>query len=356
MNKFKIGKKLISDNSQAYFIADIASNHDGSLTKAKELIHMAAESGANAAKFQNFFASTLVSDYGFKKLKNIKSHQSFWKDSTFNIYKKNEVPLKWTEVLFNTCKKYNIEYLTTPYDSEIIPYLNKFLFAWKVGSGDITWHDIIIKMAHTQKPIIISTGASNLYEIKKIYKKITKINKKICLMQCNTNYSANKSNFKYINLNVLKSFKLIFKNAILGLSDHTLNCETVLGAVTLGAKIIEKHFTDNNNNIGPDHKFSMNPRTWREMIDRTRNLEDSMGNGLKKLEKNEINTVILQRRSIRINKNLIKGHMLKKNDLDFLRPCPKDAIPPYEYEKIINKKLNKDLSEGEYLKYRYLNK
>jgi len=354
MNKFKIGKKFISDNSPAYFIADIASNHDGSLTKAKELIHMAAENGADAAKFQNFFAATLVSDYGFKKLRNIKSHQSFWSDSAFNIYKKNEVPLKWTESLFNTCKKYNIEYLTAPYDSEVIPYLNKFLCAWKIGSGDITWHDNVIKMAQTKKPVIISTGASNLSEIKKIYKKIIKVNKKICLMQCNTNYSADKSNFKYINLNVLKSFKLSFKNVILGLSDHTLDCETVLGAVALGARIIEKHFTDNNNNIGPDHKFSMNPRTWREMIDRTRNLEDSMGDGVKKLEKNEINTVILQRRCIRINKNLIKGHILKKNDLDFLRPCPKDAIPPYEYEKIINKKINKDLSEGEYLKYTYL--
>jgi N-acetylneuraminate synthase len=172
-------------------------------------------------------------------------------------------------------------------------------------------------------------------------------------MQCNTNYTGDKSNFKYINLSVLKNFKKKFKDAILGLSDHTPGHETVLGAVTLGARIIEKHFTDNNKNIGPDHKFSMNPRTWSEMVNSTRNLEKAIGSQIKKVENNEINTSVLQRRSIRVNKDVMKGQLLKKTDLEYLRPCPKDAIPPYEEDKIINKKITKNIRKGEYLKYKY---
>jgi N-acetylneuraminate synthase len=222
-----------------------------------------------------------------------------------------------------------------------------------VGSGDITWHKNILKMAKTKKPLIIATGASNFYEIQKLYNKIKKVNNKICLMQCNTNYTGDKSNFKYINLSVLKNFKKKFKDAILGLSDHTPGHETVLGAVTLGARIIEKHFTDNNKNIGPDHKFSMNPRTWSEMVNSTRNLEKAIGSQIKKVENNEINTSVLQRRSIRVNKDVMKGQLLKKTDLEYLRPCPKDAIPPYEEDKIINKKITKNIRKGEYLKYKY---
>jgi N-acetylneuraminate synthase len=356
MNKIRIGKKFVSENLPTYFIADIASNHDGSLSKAKELIHMAAESGADAAKFQNFYAKTLVSDYGFKNLKNLKSHQSKWKKSVFNTYKQNEVPLEWTQELAITCKKFKIEYMTAPYDENIIHYLNDYVDAWKVGSGDITWHENILKMAKTKKPIIIATGASNFYEIQKLYKKVEKVNNQICLMQCNTNYTGSKSNFKYINLSVLKNFKIKFKDAILGLSDHTPGHETVLGAVTLGARIIEKHFTDNNKNMGPDHKFSMNPKTWSKMVNSTRNLEMAIGSAIKKVEKNEINTSILQRRSIRVNKDLIKGQLLKKSDLEYLRPCPRDAIPPYDAYKIINKKIIKNIKKSRYLKYKYFKK
>ena len=122
-------------------------------------------------------------------------------------------------------------------------------------------------MAKTKKPILIATGASNLSEVKNTINKVKKFNDKIVLMQCNTNYTASKKNFSYINLNVLKSFKKTFNNCILGLSDHTFGHETVLGAISLGARVIEKHFTDDNRRIGPDHKFSMNPKTWRYMID-----------------------------------------------------------------------------------------
>tara|TARA_A100001011_G_C14319529_1_gene849772 strand:+ start:201 stop:1262 length:1062 start_codon:yes stop_codon:yes gene_type:complete len=350
MNKLTISKKIISENSPTYFIADIASNHDGSLKKAKKLIKIAAESGANGAKFQNFYAKTLVSDYGFKNLNTISSHQSEWQESVYKTYENNELPLKWTVELKEECAKNNIDYFTAPYDSKIINYLNKHLSVWKVGSGDITWHENILKLARTKKPLIIATGASTLEEVKKIYKKVIKINNNICIMQCNTNYTGSSNNFKFINLNVLKTYKKIFPKAILGLSDHTKGHETVLGAITLGARIIEKHFTDDNKKIGPDHKFSMNPKTWEHMIKSSRNLENSLGTYEKKIEDNEKETVILQRRAIRLVKNKKINEIIKKKDLCFLRPCPDDALAIYEIRKIIGKKYDRDYKKGDYIR------
>tara|TARA_A100001015_G_scaffold143074_1_gene158677 strand:- start:1161 stop:2231 length:1071 start_codon:yes stop_codon:yes gene_type:complete len=350
MNKIKIGNRIVNDNSPTYFIADIASNHDGSLSKAKELIHMAAESGADAAKFQNFYASTLVSDFGFKNLKNLNSHQNKWKKSVYETYKENEISLEWTSQLVKSCKKYKIDYFTAPYDKKIIKYLNKYVRAWKIGSGDITWHENILNMARTKKPILIATGASNFNEVKNIYNKVIKINKQICIMQCNTNYTGEDTNFKNINLSVLKLYKKKFPKAIIGLSDHTHGNITVLGAITLGARIIEKHFTDSNKNTGPDHKFSMNPKSWRYMIDAARHLESSLGREEKKVESNEKNTIVLQRRSIRVKKEIKKGEILKKNKFEFLRPCPSDAMQVYDFYKILNKKAPFKLKKYQYIK------
>jgi sialic acid synthase SpsE len=348
--KFNIGNNIISNSSRTYFIADIAANHDGKIERAKKLIYLAAEAGANAAKFQNFFAETIVSDYGFRILKRKISHQSKWKKSVFDVYKNAELPLSWTYELKKTCKKAGIDYFTAPYDFSIINYLNKHVCAWKIGSGDITWHDQIIKLAKTQKPIIIATGASKMSEIEKIIKKIKKISNKIVLMQCNTNYTGDASNFKYINLNVLNSFKKKYPNIILGLSDHTPGHEAVLGAISLGAKVIEKHFTDSNKRSGPDHYFSMNPLSWKKMIVASRKLEDMLGSNIKKVEKNEKFTVILQRRSIRANKIIKKGEKIKKESLCFLRPCPKNSLNPFEYHKILNKKARKQINFHQVIK------
>ena len=350
-NSLKIGNSKINVNSKTYFIADIAANHDGDLEKAKDLIYMAKEAGADAAKFQHFKAKTIVSDYGFKNLGSKASHQKNWKKSVYEVYEDAEVPLNWTETLYETCKKADIDFFTSPYDINEIDYINQFVPAYKVGSGDITFHDIVLKMANYNKPILIATGASKLDEVIELMQKVEKVNKDIVLMQCNTNYTANDENFKYIQLNVLKSYAQLFPNAILGLSDHTLGHTTVLGAVALGAKVIEKHFTDNNNLEGPDHKFSMNPVTWKEMVDRTRELEYALGGTIKKVEDNESETCILQRRCLRVTKDLKEGTIITQDMVEALRPAPKGAILPYEIEDIIGKKLNNNIAEGADLKW-----
>tara|TARA_B100002051_G_C16227998_1_gene389049 strand:- start:2 stop:532 length:531 start_codon:yes stop_codon:yes gene_type:complete len=175
-------------------------------------------------------------------------------------------------------------------------------------------------------------------------------------MQCNTNYTNSDENFKFINLNVLKLYKEKFPNVILGLSDHTSGHSTVLGAIALGARMIEKHFTINNNLDGPDHKFSMNPETWREMIDRARELEKSLGNGKKIIEKNEIQPAIVQRRAIRVNKNIKKNSIINGGDLTFLRPCPANALPPYKAKDILGKKIIKNIKNGDVIRLKDVKK
>lgn len=337
---------------KTYFIADIAANHDGDLNRAKHLCLLAKQSGANAAKFQHFKAQTIVSDKGFKDLGSQQSHQSKWKKSVYEVYDDASVPLDWTPELKKYCDEIGIDFFTTPYDLDYVDYLDNFVSCYKIGSGDITWHKMLHKVASKGKPVIIATGASSIQEVIEAIKILSSYDIEICLMQCNTNYTVSPENFKYINLNVLKTYKTMFPNIKLGLSDHTPGDITVLGAVSLGAIMVEKHFTDDNDRNGPDHPFSMNPKTWKEMVDRTRILELSLGSPIKNVENNELETIVLQRRSIRINKNLSKGHVITDKDLIEVRPCPKDAISPNK--NIIGKELKLNLNKNDYLKYEYI--
>jgi N-acetylneuraminate synthase len=345
--KFKINKNIKSV-LKTYFIADIAANHDGNLKKAVEMIHKAKNSGANAVKFQHFSAETIVSDKSFRSLNNKLSHQASWKKSVFEVYRQASINKKWTKILKETCDKVKIDFFTSPYSLDLVDYVDPYVFAYKIGSGDITWIDIIRHIAKKNKPVFIATGASNLNDVVRAVNEIKKYNKKkICLMQCNTNYTGKYDNFNYINLNVLKTFKKKFPNCLLGLSDHTPGHSTVLGAIALGARVIEKHFTISNNDIGPDHKFSMTPKTWKEMVDRSRELELALGSDLKRIEKNELDTVVVQRRSLHANRFIKKGSKISKNDIICLRPCLKGSINPYDFKLIKNKVLKKDLEKGE---------
>ncbi len=340
---------FFNKNNKTYFIADIAANHDGSLARAKKLIRLCAKAGADAAKFQHFKAETIISPQGFEKIGKI-THQKKWKKSVFQVYKDASIKFEWTKHLRVECKKNKIDFLTAPYDLSYVDKVNKFIPAYKIGSGDITWKEIITKIAKKNKPVLLATGASSIKDVKKAVHQILKYNKKLILMQCNTNYTNSSENFKFINLNVLNSYKKIFKDKIvLGLSDHTPGSSTVLGAIALGAKVIEKHFTDDNNREGPDHKFSMNPLTWKQMVKSSRELELSMGDGEKKIENNEKQSVIVQRRGAWLIKNKKKNEKLNIEDCVFLRPCPKNSISIFDINKYLGKKFKKNLKKNSLL-------
>ena len=345
-----LDKKIGFDYS-TYFIADIAANHDGDLGRAKDLIYLCAEAGADAAKFQHFQAESIVSDLGFKSMGDQQSHQSSWKKSVFEVYKDASVSFDWTETLVDTCKDAGIAFFTSPYSIDIVDYIDQYVPAYKIGSGDITWTEMVEHIASKNKPYILATGASSMDDVLRAVKSGLDLNQSLCLMQCNTNYTASLENFKFIQLNVLKVYREMFPNLVLGLSDHTPGHSTVLGAVTLGARMIEKHFTDDIHRIGPDHKFSMDPKTWRDMVDRTRELENALGCGTKKVEDNEKETVVIQRRAIRAAIDINAGTIIEQKHLNVLRPCPQDGLPPYHMDELIGKKINLNIKKGDHIKW-----
>jgi len=324
-----INQKIIALNTDAYFIVDIASNHDGELSRAKELIWLAKESGADAVKFQHFKANKIVSDFGFKQLGTQLSHQATWNKSVYDIYTQYECNREWNEEIAKTALEVGIDLMTTPYDEEAVLLMDKYVVAYKIGSGDITYTEFIELVSQKGKPVILATGASTIEDVDRAIHTITKYNSEIALLQCNTNYTGDIENFKYINLRVLLSYANKYPNMVLGLSDHTPGHATVLGAISLGARIIEKHFTDDNNRLGPDHLFSMNPQSWEEMIKRSRELQFALGDGIKKIEVNEKDTVQVQRRSLRVIRDISAGTILKEHDIESLRPAPLGSIPPY---------------------------
>ena len=350
----KLGKKLVGRDHPTYFIADISANHDGNLERAKLLIRLCAEAGADAAKFQNFRASKIVSDRGFREMGGQLSHQSKWKKTVFEVYQGASLPWEWTPELRRECEACGIEYFSAPYDLEAVDMLDPYVNLFKIGSGDITWPAMLGKVAAKQKPVLLATGASEMGEVERAVEEILKINPSLVLMQCNTNYTASLENFRHIHLRVLETYRAKFPDLVLGLSDHTPGHATVLGAVALGARVIEKHFTDDNARDGPDHPFSMTPSSWREMVDRTRELEYALGASRKFVAENEQQTVVVQRRCLRATADLKAGTILEEKMLEALRPAPKDAVMPFELSRVIGRKLIRDVTQGEHLRWTLL--
>lgn len=351
-SSFMIDSKTVGQDSPTYFIADIGANHDGDLGRAKELIFMCAEMGADAAKFQHFQAESIVSDQGFRSLDPaMMSHQAGWKKSVFEVYQDASINLDWTHSLKETCDAAGVTFMTSPYAPELVDHIDEFVPAYKIGSGDITWIDHIRYIAGKGKPVILACGASTLDETVRAVDAVLQSNTNVAILQCNTNYTGSLENFDYIQLRVLNTLANMYPKAVLGLSDHTPGHSTALGAVALGGRIIEKHFTDDNNRNGPDHRFAMNPTSWREMVNATRELERALGQGIKKVEDNETETVTIQRRSLRCAKDLALGHTISETDIVVLRPCPEGALEPREMKKLIGRTLRKPMDKGSHFSW-----
>lgn len=351
MPKLNVGQRWVGDNEPTYFIADIAANHDGQLDRAVKLIGLAAKAGADAAKFQHFRAHKIVSRLGFELMGEQVSHQATWKKSVYDVYKSASVPWEWTEMLKNACDKAKIDFLSTPYDLDAVDMLDPHLLAYKIGSGDITWIEELEYIARKGKPIILATGASDLGDVQRAVDTILAINPNLVLMQCNTNYTGSTENFRYAQLNVLRTYASMYPGLVLGLSDHTPGHAAVLGAVALGACVIEKHFTDDRTREGSDHSFALDPVSWCEMVDRTRELEYALGDGNKRVQPNEKETVIIQRRCLRAARDLVAGTILSRADIEPLRPAPLDSISPFELPNAIGRSLQHDIKQGDYFKW-----
>lgn len=347
----KILDKTIGLANPTYFIADIAANHDGDLDRAKMLIRLAKEAGADAAKFQNFRAPKIVSDYGFKAMGGQVSHQAAWEKSVVEVYADASVPFEWTPILKEECDKVGIHYFSSPYDYDAIDMLDPFVPAYKAGSGLISWPEAIVRMAEKGKPMLLATGASTLAEVDRAMQMVMAVTDQIVLMQCNTNYTASPENYDHLNINVLKTYTTLYPDVVLGLSDHTHSPAPVVGAVALGVRVIERHFTDSNERTGPDHKFALNPQTWAEMVEQVRLLERALGSSRKFVTDNEKDTYVVQRRCLRVARDVKAGEVFSEEMLEVLRPATPGALMSWDIPQVLGKKAAADLPFGKDLRW-----
>ncbi|MDP3784906.1 MAG: N-acetylneuraminate synthase family protein [bacterium] len=347
--KIKIGKRWVGEGCPAFFIAEIGANFDGSLEKAKRLVLAAKEAGADVAKFQTFLSHKIVAPGGFAKMK-LKGVHGTWGRPVHEVFKEVEFPRRWHKEISDYCRKVGIMFSSAPYDFEGADLLDRLNVPFiKIGSGEITWHEMLRHIAEKKRPMILATGASTLAEVDEALKVITQTgNRNLILLQCITNYP---SKIESANINVLKTYEHAF-NIITGYSDHTPGDVVPLGAIALGGKVIEKHFTLSRKDKGPDHPHSMEPQEFKAMIERVRMLEKAMGSTIKDVVPEESETVIVQRRGLYLKNNISKGQRIKKSDLTELRPAL-GILPKYK-ERVAGLVAKRRLSAGEPLFWEHL--
>ena len=304
---------------------------------------MAKECGADCAKFQCFSAPKIVSKEAFDRLKV--GFQSKWKKSVYEVYQGAEFPREWHDELFQYAEKQGIHFMSAPYDYEAVDIVDNLgVPALKIGSGDITWLEILDYIAKKGKPVILGTGSSTISEVEEAVKTIRNAgNNDIILLQCVTNYP---SKFESANIRAMKTMGETF-DCLVGYSDHTPGSIVPLGAVALGGCVIEKHFTDDKTRQGPDHPFAMDGKDFKEMVDGIRTLEQALGSPVKDLYVEEQETVIIQRRCLRAAKDLNKGDVVTEEMIEVLRPSDQNGLSPKYKNILVGRTLKEDLKKGE---------
>ncbi len=347
----KISNLFKNKNSglfKPYLIAEAGVNHECKIKDAYKLIREAKRGGAHAIKFQTYKADELASKFSpsywdLKKEKTKNQNQLFKKFDKFNEI--DYIKLK------NYCDRCDIEFLSTPFDFKSAKFLSKLVKCFKISSSDITNKPFIKYLCKFKKPIILSTGASDLFEIKRAVKWIEEEKIKVAILHCILNYPTKDTN---ANLSMMNSLAKSFPKNIIGYSDHTLPKDmfNLLVSTLLGAKIIEKHFTLNKKLRGNDHYHSMNTKDLIKFNNYLKRLHEIIGViGEKKIINTELISKMNARRSIVINKDLKKGTKIKRTDLSFKRPGT--GIPPYKFQKIINKTLKKNIFKDQLLTPKY---
>lgn len=328
-------------NGKALIIAEAGVNHNGSLELAKKLAFYAKESGADIVKFQTAKLDSLVTDFAgmaeYQK-ENIQKNMS-----QKEMLRKLLLTFDEFEQLASYCQKIEIEFLSTPFDIESIEFLNSLnCRIWKIPSGEITNYPYLVKIAETHKPIILSTGMSNLKEVEDCVALLKQEGAgDITLLHCTTQYPTEYSD---VNLNAMLTLKQKF-NCKVGYSDHTRGIEIPVAAVAMGASVIEKHFTLDRTMEGPDHKASLEPNELSQMIKMIRNVEDAFGDGVKIPRDAEISNIAIARKSIVASRKICRGEMLTEDNITTKRPGT--GICPMNWKKVIGTLAIRDFEKDE---------
>lgn len=322
-------------------IAEAGVNHNGDIALAYKMIDAAKEAGADIIKFQTAKPELVISRYAEKAeyQKNTTGNEESQLEMCKKIHLKFEdyIPLK------KYCEECGIKFLSTPFDLESIDFLDELgCDIWKIPSGEITNYPYMVKIAKTQKPIILSTGMCSMDEIKEALELLEKNGaKEISLLHCTTEYPTP---FEDVNLNAMETMKAEFGVEV-GYSDHTVGIEVPVAAVAVGATIIEKHFTLDKNMEGPDHKASLEPHELKQMVDSIRHIEQAMGSGEKQPAESEKKNINIARKSIVARVDIKAGDVFTEENITTKRPG--NGISPMRWNEVIGTKAIRDFGEDE---------
>lgn len=330
-----------------YIISEVGVNHEGSMDLAKQMIEEISKAGGDAVKFQAYKAKTLSS----------KNSPAYWDtrkektESQYKLFKKHDKFNKQDfEELADYAKHYNIDFLATPFDNNSTDFLDPLVRYYKIASADITNKPLIEYITHKKKPIILSTGASNISEIWRTIEWIKNIgDNEIILLHCVLNYPTT---YEDTNLGMIKHMKKIFPDHTIGYSDHTLTDninDVLLTAWHYGASIIEKHYTFDKTLLGNDHYHAMDYNDLKNIIDKFRFNKQITGKYFKEYLESEVNSRKYARRSLVAAKYIPKNKIIEDSDLTCKRPGI--GIPPWMIDNVIDGVALKDIKEDEILTY-----
>lgn len=325
-------KDLIKKNN-FFVIAESGSNHEGSIDDAVQLIREASKAGANAVKFQSFTSKTLFAHKEYTKILKIPENAL---DNVDDIVLKKE----WYETLYKEANKNKIILMSTPFSVEAVDDMDKYVPIYKIASCDIDNIPLLRKVASTKKPVILSTGLATNKDIKNALNILK--NNEVALLHCSVEYPTPLENAR---LNRIVVMNKLFKKNIIGYSDHTIGIDAPIIAYTLGAKIIEKHFTITPEKKSGDHIISLDTNSMKEMISKLKDTNKMLGvndalKNEKKMSKQEKKELVYAKRGIYLNHSMLKNEVITEKDLITLRPCV--GISAKDYDKVVGKKLKLD--------------
>lgn len=330
----------VVDLKKVCIIAEAGVNHNGSLELAKQLVDVAKECGADIVKFQTAKLESLVSR--FAEMAEYQKQNTGKEKSQKEMLEELLLSYEDFEELADYCRQKDIEFLSTPFDVESIKFLEDKVRFWKIPSGEITNYPYLVEIAKTGKPIVLSTGMSELEEIRSALEVLKRFGAgTVTLLHCTTEYPTP---YEDVNLKAMVALKDQFDIEV-GYSDHTRGIEVPIAAVAMGAVVIEKHFTLDCNMDGPDHKASLEPAELKAMVEAVRKIEQALGDGVKRPAGSEIKNINIARKSIVAKRDIKAGEELREDNITTKRPGT--GISPMKWPDVIGTRAIRDFKEDE---------
>lgn len=343
MNRIKLGGTMVGAGCPTFMIAEMSANHAGSLAYAKEIIHAAAESGADCIKLQTYTPDTLTIDCDNEYFSIT---DGTWKgENLYSLYGKAYTPWEWHTELKEEAKKAGIEFFSTPFDNSAVDFLERLdVDFYKIASFELVDIPLIEYTASKGKPIVMSTGMASLGEIEEAVNAVRKYQVPLILLKCSSAYPAISDG---MNLKTMVNMKEVFDLPV-GLSDHSMGSVGAVAAVAMGASVIEKHFCLSREIENPDSSFSMTPDEFAAMVRDVRMAEKAVGRVVYGASEQERGNLSF-RRSIFVVEDICEGERLTPDNIRIIRPA--DGIAPKYFDEVLGQRALRNIKRGTPLKF-----